>query len=216
MSSPGAEISRDPSGQTPTDTAVVSDQGESMGHGGHEALKKQSSISSKLRPTTTDSSDPQEDQLSRSRKRAKKDCESACKKACQWSEETHRTFVSAIFELGMLHASPTSVQQYMLTKSDELTSEKIKSHLQKFRKKEQKSVDEFMSTYNKMLAELKTLTNQSVDSVVGSGAEQGNTSAALPVLSEEEMNAPLGVSLAFLKGLYFSLHSELLQQRGTP
>lgn len=135
------------------------------------------------------------------------------KQRCQWSEANHRKFVAEIFELGMLHASPTLIQQYMLSNAEGLTSEKIKSHLQKFRNKQDKSKEEFMALYDEIYAKLKTHYIKSCESNVNNcDVQGGNTVVTLPCLSDKEMNTPFGASLALLKGLYYSVHTELLQQ----
>ncbi|KAL3656624.1 hypothetical protein V7S43_018529 [Phytophthora oleae] len=52
-----------------------------------------------------------------------------------WTDELHLRFVSAVFELGVKNASPKSLLTLMETKSptEGLTTEHIKSHLQKYR-----------------------------------------------------------------------------------
>jgi SHAQKYF class myb-like DNA-binding protein len=135
------------------------------------------------------------------------------KQRCQWSEANHRKFVAEIFEVGMLHASPTLIQQYMLSNAEGLTSEKIKSHLQKFRNKQEKSKEEFMALYDEIYAKLKTHYIKSCENnVKNCDVQGGNMVVTFPCFSDQEMNTPFGASLALLKGLYYSVHAEILQQ----
>jgi SHAQKYF class myb-like DNA-binding protein len=130
---------------------------------------------------------------------------------CEWSEASHRKFVAEIFEVGMLHASPTLIQQYMLSNVEGLTSEKIKSHLQKFRNKQEKSKEEFMSLYDEIYTKLKMHYIKSCEDCANSSDDQQgrNTSVCLPCLSDKEIETPFGASLELLKGLYYSFQAEL-------
>lgn len=70
--------------------------------------------------------------------------------------DIHRSFVSAIFDQGLKHASPSVILQNMMAESDELTSERIKSHLQKYRKNKMKSKQDFMSEYDDYMRQQAT------------------------------------------------------------
>lgn len=129
---------------------------------------------------------------------------------CEWSEASHRKFVADIFEIGMMHASPTLIQQYMLSNVEGLTSEKIKSHLQKFRNKQEKSKEEFMSLYDEIYAKLKMHYKKSCEDCANRSDDHGgNAFVSLPCLSDKEMETPFGASLQLLKGLYYSVQAEL-------
>jgi SHAQKYF class myb-like DNA-binding protein len=73
-----------------------------------------------------------------------------------WSEEMHRSFVEAVYSIGVSHASPSVLMQNMTLRADNreegqpspITSERVKSHLQKYRKSKEKSKDEFMTEYD--------------------------------------------------------------------
>ena len=65
-----------------------------------------------------------------------------------WTPEMHRSFVQAIFLLGMNRASPNVITQNMVSHPESLTAERIKSHLQKFRKNKTKSTQEFLAEYD--------------------------------------------------------------------
>jgi len=64
-----------------------------------------------------------------------------------WDVEQHRAFVSAVFDEGMKYASPSVVMEHMNDKRD-LTSDRVKSRLQKFRKRQSKSKTDFMFDYD--------------------------------------------------------------------
>ena len=68
-----------------------------------------------------------------------------------WRKEVHRSFVEAIFDVGMRHSSPSIIMDCMTTADKSVTSERVKSHLQKFRSKEKKSKQEFMDEYDRSL-----------------------------------------------------------------
>lgn len=78
-----------------------------------------------------------------------------------WSRELHRRFVKAIYDIGVGHASPSVILEHMTlqfpkdkeeaSKKPQLTSERVKSHLQKYRKNKQKSTNEFMEGYDQWL-----------------------------------------------------------------
>eukprot|EP00977_Amphora_coffeiformis_P003196 scaffold597_cov176-Amphora_coffeaeformis.AAC.2 len=68
-----------------------------------------------------------------------------------WTPDLHRAFVEAVFRIGIQRASPRAIEHYM-HHSKELTAERTKSHLQKFRKNKEKSAREFMAEYDVFLA----------------------------------------------------------------
>ena len=71
----------------------------------------------------------------------------------EWTAETHRSFVEAILDMGIKHSSPAVILEFMQTKSSAVTSERVKSRLQKFRKKNaQKGKSEFMAEYDVAMA----------------------------------------------------------------
>jgi len=83
---------------------------------------------------------------------------------CNWSAEQHRRFVSIIFSIGILHASPTSVLDMLSAnrKNDSrkqaqalcLTVPRVKSHLQKFRCGQEKAHSQFLKEYDLALSRL--------------------------------------------------------------
>ena len=67
-----------------------------------------------------------------------------------WPEELHRDFVSAIFDVGLKHSSPSTILEHM-PNQEQITTERIKSHLQKYRLHRVKSKKEFLSSYEASL-----------------------------------------------------------------
>ena len=83
-----------------------------------------------------------------------------------WDHAAHRSFCSALFEIGLSHASPSVLLESMEHRNEAcITSERIKSHLQKYRKNKQKSADEFWAQYDAFLS-------------IASSSSSSNTSAA--------------------------------------
>ena len=177
--------------------------------------------------------------------------------------------------MGLKHSSPSTILEHM-PKHPQITSERIKSHLQKYRVHRIKSKQEFMSSYESTMKKFrngemdgaKTLTNGEVaahlshaaltdvadpsniadnakSSTNGAAAteaqaaapEQQNTqqqqahpgvpppssfrgaappgheALMLPKLTEAEKMSPIGASMGYLLGLFFSLKKQLLMQR---
>eukprot|EP00978_Attheya_sp_CCMP212_P036125 scaffold161799_cov55-Attheya_sp.AAC.2 len=64
-----------------------------------------------------------------------------------WPEALHREFVAAVFEVGLKHSSPSSILENM-ERHEQINSERIKSHLQKYRMHKDKSKKDFMASYD--------------------------------------------------------------------
>lgn len=82
-----------------------------------------------------------------------KDCkpssrDNAVTNSHQWARKIHRDFVEAIFQVGIMHASPAIILENMSMRHKSLTSERVKSHLQKFRNSKSKSIKDFMKEYD--------------------------------------------------------------------
>lgn len=73
----------------------------------------------------------------------------------EWSELDHRDLVAAIFEIGLKHSSPSALLEFM-AENEDLTVERIKSRLQKFRLKREESKAEFLSSYDETMARYKS------------------------------------------------------------
>lgn len=163
-----------------------------------------------------------------------------------WPDDLHRDFVSAIFDVGLKHSSPSAILEHM-PKNDQITSERIKSHLQKYRVHRTKSKKEFMTCYDASLSKFKAgsgadrgkpladgevaahLSHSTItdaDTTVEERKEEGeelpkvppkpkdqSSKLILPQLSEAEKKSPIGTSLGYLMGLFFSLRQQLMAQR---
>lgn len=175
-----------------------------------------------------------------------------------WPEDLHRDFVSAIFDVGLKHASPSTVLEHM-PPHDQINTERIKSHLQKYRMHRQKSKQEFMSSYAATLQKLhkegppvsgtaisggdvaghltyaaltqpdivlpaavvaaddgattKTQVTQASLDPSSQGQIQPQDTIVLPRLTEQEKQSPIGHSLGYLIGLFFSLKEQLDRHR---
>lgn len=79
-------------------------------------------------------------------KKKSKNADGRWSKRFTWPEDLHRDFVSAIFDVGLKHASPSAILEQM-PKHPQITTERIKSHLQKYRLHRVKSKKEFISSY---------------------------------------------------------------------
>ena len=88
-----------------------------------------------------------------------------------WTEEMHRNFVTAIYDTGVAQSSPSVILENMdqlptdgtaaaaaaAAASSSLTSERVKSHLQKYRKNKHKSKEEFLKEYDSFLRKAVTV-----------------------------------------------------------
>lgn len=121
-----------------------------------------------------------------------------------WNERLHRCFIEAIFENGMRHASPTSILNHMTNRSKALTNEKVKSHLQKFRKNKEKSIEEFMNEYDTWFPRLVSVGSMgSCDSM-----QLASVSSVLSMLGLTER--PLGGGSAALL-----TYANMCEEKGT-
>lgn len=79
-----------------------------------------------------------------------------------WDHDTHRKFVEAVFETGIRHASPSVLLNLMVNaRNFPLTSERVKSRLQKYRNSSDKSRADFMEEYNTFLQRAMSIGVQS-------------------------------------------------------
>lgn len=74
-----------------------------------------------------------------------------------WSADLHRHLVSAVFEIGLRNASPAVILENMTEKAKAITSERVKSKLQKYRNNKKKSRQDFMEEYDAFLARLNAV-----------------------------------------------------------
>jgi SHAQKYF class myb-like DNA-binding protein len=122
----------------------------------------------------------------------------------RWGNEQHRQFVQAIYDIGVNHASPSVLLEHMDLASsnisnmaESVTSERIKSHLQKHRKNKGRTIDEFMKEYDRWTKKAATvgaaarisLSSQSLLEMMGDTKLMGGELAAyltFSVMMEEE------------------------------
>ena len=176
-----------------------------------------------------------------------------------WPEDLHRDFVSAIFDVGLKHSSPSTILEHM-PKNDQITTERIKSHLQKYRMHRAKSKKEFATSYEHSLIKLRangligvkslsagevpahlayTAMHDGDSSSLAKSAPMGKPITSMPAmneplkpappalvrqpcdalmlpqLTEAEKASPIGASMGYLMGLFFSLKQQLMVQRST-
>jgi SHAQKYF class myb-like DNA-binding protein len=80
-----------------------------------------------------------------------------------WDESVHRAFVVGIYELGLKHASPAVIMEKMTRHHPQITSERVKSHLQKYRnKKSECSKEQFLSEYDVWMQRALTIAGRSL------------------------------------------------------
>ena len=134
--------------------------------------------------------------------------------------QLHQDFVCAVFEVGLRHATPSAIIDLMIPNLD-MTSERVKSHLQRCRLNIVKSCNEFKSKY----AGKYYSTNNAEDKDserYSSGAAPPASSLKednqlqmiyLPQLSAEEKDTPLGQAFVHLLGLMQCLTVQLENNR---
>lgn len=74
-----------------------------------------------------------------------------------WTEQVHRQFVEAIMMSGMKQASPSVILEQMCFQHERLSSERVKSRLQKYRSNRDKSESEFMLEYDSWMQTALTM-----------------------------------------------------------
>jgi SHAQKYF class myb-like DNA-binding protein len=77
-----------------------------------------------------------------------------------WSADQHREFISAVYEAGLRHSSPGVILHNMQSKDRSMTSERVKSHLQKYRSHRQRNKEEVLSAYDKWMTKVITLIQE--------------------------------------------------------
>ncbi len=65
-----------------------------------------------------------------------------------WTLEQHRAFAAAIFEIGLKDSSPTVIMDNMRKQSKQITRERTKSRLQKYRQTKERSRSEFLKDFD--------------------------------------------------------------------
>jgi SHAQKYF class myb-like DNA-binding protein len=260
------------------------------------ALKAESCSSSSVdegsgdgaEPVASSSMEGQDVAIEKGRSKSRRknaDADGRWSKRFTWPEDLHRDFVAAVFDVGLKHASPSTILEFM-PKHEQINTERIKSHLQKYRLHRAKSKKEFMTVYDSAMAKMKkegtthpetlgsggeiaaaltqsalhdkdptpsassrikgnetggekrdgltpheggakakqtTATNKNESGEHTQPASSGLTavnvasprhdSLLLPQLTLEEKQSPVGASMGYLMGLFFSLKQQIVEQR---
>ncbi|GBG26661.1 Two-component response regulator ARR2 [Hondaea fermentalgiana] len=69
------------------------------------------------------------------------------RKRFTWSDDLHKQFMATIFDIGLIHAKPKSILQSMAHVPPNLTTEHIKSHLQKYRANSKRTQELFQQQF---------------------------------------------------------------------
>lgn len=78
----------------------------------------------------------------------------------EWTPEIHRCFAQAIYEIGVKQSSPSVILENMQSKQKSMTSERVKSHLQKYRLSKARA-DEFLSAYDAWMSKAREVKSES-------------------------------------------------------
>lgn len=116
-----------------------------------------------------------------------KDNKDSSRRRFVWSVPLHQDFVAAVFDIGLKCASPKLLLE-MMPVVDGLTSEHIKSHLQKYRLHRQRSREEFLKSYG-------YLTDLDGGKGLGGGSAAAAIKAAAAAASEIKGGVPRHVSV---------------------
>ena len=228
------------------------------------SLRKRRSASANIDKTVEITSNS-----SKSRRKNTKD-DGRWSKRFTWPEDLHRDFVSAVFDVGLKNSSPSAILEHM-PPHEQVTTERIKSHLQKYRLHRAKSKKEFLSSYSVTLAKMQkegtsttkslaggevaghlayvtlaghdvpeeTAVDNNPEAAAAAAASVDNSAAAaqpsssssqgqqqhqhhqqqqqdcliFPRLTEEEKRSPIGNSMGYLMGLFFTLKQQLDLER---
>jgi len=117
------------------------------------------------------------------------------------TENDHRNIAAAIFEVGLKNASPSIIMEMMTTSDNGITSERVKSHLQKYRKNRAKSTAEFFNDYESFMQKAMT--------VGAAGTKLVSPDAIKKMIGSEGLFG--GDLAAFLS--YSALHDETIEMR---
>lgn len=147
----------------------------SASSGSTKNTRKRSQMAALASQTSSTAEDSESDDTRQRRKTKQSKTDARWSKRFTWPENLHRDFCSAIFDVGLKHASPTQVLEFMPQHPD-ITSERIKSHLQKYRIHRVKSKQEFMSAYDDSL---RSFQSHGVDPKLKALAGGGQVAAYL-------------------------------------
>lgn len=108
--------------------------------------------------------------------------------------------MSAIFDVGLKHSSPSAIMEFMRPNPD-ITSERVKSHLQKYRLNREKSRKEFMTSYDRSL---EGFQKRHLQSQLSGNSEH-----------DEDAEGSLHGSLSCGEAAALLTHSALVEPRGS-
>jgi SHAQKYF class myb-like DNA-binding protein len=75
----------------------------------------------------------------------------------EWDEETHKFFAKAIYDIGLRNSSPAVILENMVQQPKMISSERVKSKLQKYRNQSERSKQEFMEEYSSFIRKAKAV-----------------------------------------------------------
>ena len=224
---------------SPPPTTSINTNDKLATTGPHTSTASNDTNGKRPRRSTSSRKRPSNDSTDSSKARKKKAGDGRWTKRFAWPDELHRSFVAAVFDVGLKNSSPSAILEHMNRDNSQVTTERIKSHLQKYRLHRQKSKKEFMQSYESSYEKLKN-DNDSAANVDYSSLDCGEIAAHLaystknerdilpdvdpksliqdgvftvPTLTKDEMESPLGSSLGYLMGLFLSLKQQLESQR---
>lgn len=111
-----------------------------------------------------------------------KESKESARRRFVWSVPLHQDFVASVFDIGLKCASPKLLLE-MMPVVDGLTSEHIKSHLQKYRLHRQRSREEFLKSY-------AYLTDLDGNKGFGGGSAAATRKAAAAAAEDVKGNFP--------------------------
>lgn len=75
----------------------------------------------------------------------------------EWDEETHKLFAEAVYDIGLRNSSPAVILENMVQQPNMISSERVKSKLQKYRNQPEKSKQGFMDDYSSFIRKAKAI-----------------------------------------------------------
>mmetsp|Transcript_31763 Transcript_31763/g.53055 ORF Transcript_31763/g.53055 Transcript_31763/m.53055 type:complete len:818 (+) Transcript_31763:320-2773(+) len=79
-----------------------------------------------------------------------------------WTEDQHKAFVAAIFEVGLKTCSPSVIMEQMRKHPKYVTRERTKSHLQKYRITKDKNKEDFLAEYSNFLSKTENVKHETI------------------------------------------------------
>ena len=129
--------------------------------------------------------------------------------------QLHQDFVSTVFEIGVRHATPNAIVKLM-TPNIDITNERVKSHLQRYRLNIGKSRKEFKSKFNGIYCSINARDKESETAPSVCSTINGDNHLQkiyLPRLTAEEKDTPIGQAFEQVIGLMQNLTVQLEANR---